>query len=133
MKKACTWKSPPSGGKWWRLKYRIEGKEKRISLGTYPDVGLKEAREKRDEAPKLLAAGIDPGENRKAQKAAGTGDNLNSFEVVARGRSGSCTEYLHHQVLLPFGFFLGAMALRFVGFADVAPFSSTSPAAGGGK
>lgn len=74
----------PSGGKWWRLKYRIEGKEKRISLGTYPDVGLKEAREKREEARRLLAAGIDPGENRKAQKAAGTGDNLNSFEVVAR-------------------------------------------------
>lgn len=74
----------PSGGKWWRLKYRIDGKEKRISLGTYPDVGLKEAREKREEARRLLAAGIDPGENRKAQKAAGTGDNLNSFEVVAR-------------------------------------------------
>ena len=74
----------PSGGKWWRLKYRFEGKEKRISLGTYPDVGLKEAREKREEARKLLAAGIDPGESRKAQKAAGTGDGLNSFEVVAR-------------------------------------------------
>jgi integrase len=74
----------PSGGKWWRLKYRFEGKEKRISLGTYPDVGLKEAREKRDEARKLLAAGVDPGESRKAQKAASTGDAINSFEVVAR-------------------------------------------------
>lgn len=74
----------PSGGKWWRLKYRFEGKEKRISLGTYPDVGLKEAREKREDARRLLAAGIDPGESRKAQKAAGTGDSLNSFEVVAR-------------------------------------------------
>lgn len=57
----------PSGGKWWRLKYRIEGMKKRISLGTYPDVGLKEAREKREEARKLLAAGIDSGESRKAQ------------------------------------------------------------------
>ena len=40
----------PSGGKWWRLKYRVDGKEKRLSLGTYPDVGLKEARERRDQA-----------------------------------------------------------------------------------
>ncbi len=38
----------PSGGKWWRLKFRFEGKEKRLSLGVYPDVGLKEARERRD-------------------------------------------------------------------------------------
>ncbi|HZX70533.1 MAG TPA: Arm DNA-binding domain-containing protein, partial [Rhodanobacter sp.] len=40
----------PSGGKWWRLKYRYGGKEKRLSLGTYPDTRLKDAREKRDAA-----------------------------------------------------------------------------------
>lgn len=74
----------PSGGKWWRFKYRFDGKQKRLSLGTYPDTGLKEAREKRQEARKLLAAGVDPGENRKAQKAAGAGESENSFEVVAR-------------------------------------------------
>ncbi|THF64246.1 tyrosine-type recombinase/integrase [Pseudothauera rhizosphaerae] len=74
----------PAGGKWWRLKYRFGGKEKRISLGTYPDVGLKQARERRDEARKLLADGIDPGEHRKAQKAAGEERAANSFEVVAR-------------------------------------------------
>lgn len=74
----------PAGGKWWRLKYRFGGKEKRISLGTYPDVGLKQARERRDEARKLLADGVDPGEHRKAQKAAGQERAANSFEVVAR-------------------------------------------------
>lgn len=74
----------PSGGKWWRLKYRFGGKEKRISLGVYPDVGLKDARERRDEARKLLANDIDPGENRKVQKAAKSEKSANSFEVVAR-------------------------------------------------
>jgi len=74
----------PKGGKWWRLKYRYEGKEKRISLGTYPDTSLALAREKRDAARKLLAAGVDPGEHRKAEKVAGEDRAANSFEVVAR-------------------------------------------------
>jgi integrase len=74
----------PSGGKWWRLKYRFGGKEKRISLGVYPDVGLKDARERRDNARKLLANDIDPGENRKVQKAAKVERAANSFEVTAR-------------------------------------------------
>ncbi|MGI9026608.1 MAG: tyrosine-type recombinase/integrase, partial [Burkholderiaceae bacterium] len=74
----------PAGGKWWRLKYRVDGKEKLMSLGTYPDVGLKEARERRDEARKQLAADIDPGEHRKATKSARTEGAANSFEVVAR-------------------------------------------------
>lgn len=74
----------PAGGKWWRLKYRHGGKEKRLSLGTYPDTGLKEARAKRDDARKLMAAGVDPGEQRKAAKAAGADRAANSFEVVAR-------------------------------------------------
>ena len=74
----------PNGGKWWRLKYRHGGKEKRLSLGTYPDTGLADARAKRDEARKLLAAGVDPGEHRKAEKAAGEDRAANSFEVIAR-------------------------------------------------
>lgn len=74
----------PSGGKWWRLKYRINGKEKRISLGVFPDVTLKEARDKRDAARKQLANGIDPGEHRKAAKASKADDGTNGFEVVAR-------------------------------------------------
>jgi len=74
----------PSGGKWWRLKYRFGGKEKRLSLGVYPDVSLKDARDRRDTARKLLANEIDPGENRKAKKAANAERAENSFEVVAR-------------------------------------------------
>jgi hypothetical protein len=72
----------PNGGKWWRLKYRYNGKEKRLSLGVYPDVSLKDARDHRDEARKLLANEIDPREHRKAQKEAkGRGNN---FQVVSR-------------------------------------------------
>ncbi len=74
----------PTGGKWWRLRYSYGGKEKLLSLGVYPDVGLKAARTRRDEARKLLADGIDPGENRKATKAAKVDRAANSFEVVAR-------------------------------------------------
>ncbi|MFA6904165.1 MAG: integrase arm-type DNA-binding domain-containing protein [Gallionellaceae bacterium] len=74
----------PSGGKWWRFKYRFEGKEKRLSLGVYPDVGLKDAREKHTEARKLLAAGVDPSANKKAAKAAQGVRAANSFETVAR-------------------------------------------------
>ena len=74
----------PAGGKWWRLKYRFDAKEKRISLGTYPDTSLANARDKRDAARKLLATGVDPGEHRKAEKAAGDDKAANSFEVVAR-------------------------------------------------
>jgi len=57
-----------AGGKLWRLKYRLEGKEKFLSLGVYPDVGLKEARHRRDEARELIAKGIDPGEQKKQSK-----------------------------------------------------------------
>jgi integrase len=74
----------PAGGKWWRLKYRIAGKEKRLSFGVYPDVGLKEARNRRDAARKLLADGVDPAANRKAINSAQVERSTNSFEVVAR-------------------------------------------------
>ena len=74
----------PKGGKWWRLKYRYHGKEKRISLGVYPDVSLKKARERREAARKLLADGVNPSDNRKAQKATQLEKAANSFGVVAR-------------------------------------------------
>ncbi len=74
----------PSGGKWWRLKYRFGGKEKRISLGVYPDVSLKQVRRRRAQARQLLAREIDPSEYRKAQKAAREERSANSFEAVAR-------------------------------------------------
>ena len=74
----------PAGGKLWRLKYRYGGKEKRLALGAYPETSLADARERRDAARKLLAQGVDPGEQRKAVKAAGEERAANSFEVIAR-------------------------------------------------
>lgn len=76
----------PAGGKWWRLKYRFNGKERSLSLGVYPDVSLKEARERRDAARKLLAGGVDPSEHRKDERAAKIKRAANSFEAVARER-----------------------------------------------
>ena len=74
----------PSGGKWWRLKYRFDNKEKLLSLGVYPDVSLKAARKRRDELRTLLANGIDPGVHRKVMEAAHTDRAANSFEIIAR-------------------------------------------------
>lgn len=74
----------PNGSKYWRLKYRYEGKEKRLALGVYPDVPIALARERRDDARKLLAQGADPSEHKKASKAAKIDRAANSFEVVAR-------------------------------------------------
>lgn len=74
----------PSGGKLWRWKYRHAGKEKRLALGAYPDVTLAAARERHAEGRRLLAAGVDPGEQRKAEKRAGEERAANSLEVIAR-------------------------------------------------
>jgi integrase len=75
----------PNGAKWWRWDYKrpVTGKRNTLSLGTYPDTGLAEARGKRDAARKLLAAGIDPSEQRKAVKAATAERAANSFGAVA--------------------------------------------------
>lgn len=74
----------PAGGKWWRFRYRFGGKHKTLSMGVYPDVSLRDARERRDAARKLLAHEVDPGEQRKAVKAAKTERAGNSFEVIGR-------------------------------------------------
>ena len=74
----------PNGGKWWRFKYHFAGKEKLLSLGTYPNVSLKDARERRDQERKKLTSRIDPSVNRKALKAAWEDIHANSLEVVAR-------------------------------------------------
>lgn len=74
----------PKGGKWWRLKYRYAGKEKRLSLGTYPEISLKAARDRRDEARKLLREGIDPSEHRKQAKHERRTRRDNNFEAIAR-------------------------------------------------
>lgn len=73
-----------NGSKWWRWDYRYEGKRKTLSMGTYPDTGLADAREKHAAARKHLAAGIEPGAHRKAEKVAGSERAANSFDVIAR-------------------------------------------------
>lgn len=74
------------GGKWWRFRYRYLGKAKLMSLGTYPEVTLLDARERRDESRRLLAQNppVDPSEVRKAQKLAMFSNQENSFELLAR-------------------------------------------------
>ena len=86
----------PDGARWWRWDYRrpVTGKRNTLSLGTYPETGLADARARHAEARKALAAGIDPGEQRKAEKAAGLERAGNSFEVVAR-------EWLAKQTWVP--------------------------------
>ena len=74
----------PKGGKWWRFKYRLFGKEKRLSLGTYPDTALKAARERAQQARKLAEAGVDPGAARKAVAASRAEAISNSFEAISR-------------------------------------------------
>lgn len=74
----------PNGSRYWRQKYRVDGREKRLAHGVYPDVSLAAAREKRDAARRLLAAGIDPGAERKAAHAARAESAASTFEVVAQ-------------------------------------------------
>ena len=73
-----------AGGRYWRLKYRFAGKEKRLALGVYPTVGLADARRARDEAKARLAAGTDPGEAKKEAKQAQLLRAETAFEIVAR-------------------------------------------------
>ena len=86
----------PTGAGWWRLRYWIDSREGMLSLGTYPEVSLADARRRRDEARKLIAAGTDPSEARKADKAQREGERkaqaladagqagIGTFEHVAR-------------------------------------------------
>lgn len=74
----------PAGTKLWRFKYRYDGKEKLLALGAYTDLSLASARQKRDQARKLLAEGTDPSEQRKAAKTARAGLAANTFEAIGR-------------------------------------------------
>ncbi|WP_128000184.1 tyrosine-type recombinase/integrase [Piscinibacter defluvii] len=80
----------PSGSGWWRLRYSFGGRENRLSLGTYPEVSLKDARQRRDEARKLVAAGTDPSDARKADKAAATA-SAEAKRLAAAGKPGPGT------------------------------------------
>lgn len=73
----------PSGGRLWRMKYRVHGKEQQLAIGTYPEVSLKDARDRRDDARKLLAAGKDPAVEKKRDNIAAKISATNTFGVVA--------------------------------------------------
>ncbi|WP_429886196.1 tyrosine-type recombinase/integrase [Geoalkalibacter halelectricus] len=74
----------PAGGKLWRFKYRFSGKEKILAFGAYPEISLGEARQRREEARKHLANGVDPGEIKKSLQAATVARLEEGFEVIAR-------------------------------------------------
>jgi integrase len=74
----------PTGAKYWRMKYFFAKKEKVLALGVYPNISLADARERRTEARKQLAAGTDPGEAKKEARRLETLKHTNSFEVVGR-------------------------------------------------
>ncbi|HEB4875613.1 TPA: tyrosine-type recombinase/integrase [Kluyvera ascorbata F0526] len=73
----------PNGAKYWRLKYRVVGKEKLLALGVYPDVTLADARAKRDEAKRGIAGGIDPNEAKREEKATREAQKNNTFQEIA--------------------------------------------------
>ncbi len=74
----------PNNKKYWRLKFRFNGKENRLAFGVYPEVSLAEARDKRDEARKMLRNGINPSQAKKDKKLQNKLENENSFEMIAR-------------------------------------------------
>jgi integrase len=79
-----------AGGRYWRMKYRFGGKEKRLAFGVYPGVSLKAARDKATEARKVLQLGGDPGLLRKAEKARAAHESVNTLEAVA-------SDWMKHQ------------------------------------
>jgi Arm DNA-binding domain len=80
----------PAGGRYWRMKYRHAGKEKRLAFGVYPEVSLKHARGRCDEAHKAIERGEDPGELKKAAKAQAVHEARTTFEAVAEPGSTTC-------------------------------------------
>src|SRR3954470_51713 len=70
----------PNGSRWWRFRYRVQGREKLISLGVYPEISLREARERRDDAKKLHKSGVDPSARRQIEQRV----TAETFEAIAR-------------------------------------------------
>ena len=73
----------PNGSRYWRLKYRHAGKERLLALGVYPQVGLSEARERADEAKRLVASGVDPVRDRRARRASTVAQSAQNFKAIA--------------------------------------------------
>jgi integrase len=112
----------PSGGRWWRIKYRHGGKEKLLSVGTYPDTSLQTARQRREDARRLLADGTDPSAQRQAAKSAGA----DTFGAVAADwqaqRKGKVTETTWNKtqwLLEQLGPVIAAMPIADVKAADL--------------
>jgi integrase len=120
----------PSGGKLWRLKYRVEGREKKLAIGTYPEIGLSDARKRRDEARELIALGKDPSREKQRDKARSRIAAGNTFAAIAaefcekRKRDGnkgwaastaSRSEYLLSRLTGP----MGGMPINEIEPADV--------------
>lgn len=82
--RGLTLRVQPNGKKLWQVRWRHQGKERIASLGQYPDISLKEARDRRDDARKKIANGVDPVAEKRAQQAASEAEAANSFEAVAR-------------------------------------------------
>ncbi|HDH0829061.1 TPA: integrase arm-type DNA-binding domain-containing protein [Klebsiella oxytoca] len=78
----------PNGSRIWYLKYRFNGKESRVSFGPYPETSLALAREKRDEARRILKSGLNPSQQRQSEKT--TVDKSRTFEAVATAWHTSC-------------------------------------------
>jgi hypothetical protein len=74
----------PNGGRYWRLEYRFGGKEKRLAIGVFPETSPSAAREKREDARRLLASGVDPGAERKEAKRLQVFKSQNTFEAIGR-------------------------------------------------
>ena len=74
----------PNGAKYWRMRYRYNGKQKLLALGVYPDVSLKLAREKREDARKLLENGVDPSQHKQESRRQAQLNAANTFEAIAR-------------------------------------------------
>lgn len=81
-----------SGSKLWRFRYRFAGKARNLSFGRYPEVSLKEARQRRDEARGILRDGIDPGAERKKAKLTARFNAANTFGAIAE-------EYIDHKLV----------------------------------
>jgi Arm DNA-binding domain len=73
----------PSGSKLWNLAYRFAGKQRKLAIGSYPGIGLKEARAKREQAKKLLASGFDPSQQKRLVKLASEGQKADTFEAIS--------------------------------------------------
>jgi len=79
----------PPGGRLWRLRYRLAGRESMVGLGAYPDIPLATARERRDAARKLVASGVNPAAVKRAERS----QRANTFEAIASSGSASANTH----------------------------------------